>query len=117
MTLEGLKPDPEKAKAIVEMPRPEKPDDVSRLNGMVNFLSRFLSNLSNVMKPLRDLTYNDVQWCWSGAQEQAWSEVKSLIASAPVLSYYKPDQPLEAQCDSSQACLDAAQMQSGQTIA
>jgi len=65
LTSEGLKPDPQKVKAITEMPRPEKPEDVSCLNGMVNYLSRFLPNLYDVMKPLPDLTHKDVEWCWS----------------------------------------------------
>ncbi|KAL9989578.1 hypothetical protein ACROYT_G004142 [Oculina patagonica] len=89
LTAEGLKPDPQKVKAITEMPRPEKPDDVSRLN----------------------------EWCWSDTQERAWCEVKKLIASAPVLSYCKPDEPLEVQCDSSLAGLGAALMQGGHPIA
>lgn len=38
LTTEGLKPDPEKVRAFVEMPRPEGRDDVFRLNGMVNYL-------------------------------------------------------------------------------
>ena len=50
-------------------------------------------------------------------QERAWGEVKRLIASAPVLAYYKPGEPLEVQCDSSQAGLGAALMQNGQPIA
>ena len=99
------------------MPRLEKPEDVLRLNGMVNYLSRFLPNLSDVMKPLRGLNHKDVEWCWSDAQERAWDEVKGLIASAPVLAYYKPGEPLEVQCDSSQAGLGAALMQSGHPIA
>jgi len=117
LTSEGLKPDPQKVKAITEMQRPEKPEDVSRLNGMVNYLSRFLPNRSDVIKPLRDLTHKDVEWCWSDAQERSWSEVKSLIASAPVLAYYKPGEPLAVQCDSSQAGLGAALMQGGHSIA
>ena len=36
LTTEGLKPDPEKIRAIVEMPRPRDRDDVLRLNGMAN---------------------------------------------------------------------------------
>ena len=88
-----------------------------RLNGMVNYLRRFLPNLSDVMKPLRDLTHKDVEWCWSDAQERAWDELKGLIASAPVLANYKPGEPLEVQCDSSQAGLGAALMQSVHPIA
>ena len=99
------------------MPRPENPEDVLRLNGMVNYLSRFLPNLSDVMKPLRNLTHTDVEWCWSDAQERAWGEVKGLIASALVLAYYKPGEPLELRCDSSQAGLGVALMQGGHSIA
>ena len=51
LTTEGLKPDPEKVRAIVEMPRPGGRDHILRLNGMVNYLSRFLPNLSDVMNP------------------------------------------------------------------
>ena len=68
------------------MPRPEKPEDVLRLNGMVNYVSRFLPNLADVMKPLRNLTHKDVEWCWSDVQERAWDKVKSLMTSAPVLA-------------------------------
>ena len=59
LIMEGLKPDAEKARAIVQMPCPEGRDYILRLNGIVNYLSRFLPNLSDVMKPLRDLTYKD----------------------------------------------------------
>ena len=99
LTTEGLKPDPEKVRAISEIPRPEKQDDILRLNVMVNYLSRFLPHLSDVMKPLRDLTHKDVEWCWGDAQEKAWSDVKNLISSAPVLAYYKSTKALEVQCD------------------
>ena len=117
LTSEGLKPDPQKVEAITEMPRPEKPEDELRLNSMVNYLSRFLPNLSDVMKPLRDLIHKDVERCWSDAQERAWDEVKGLIASAPVLAYYKPGEPLAVQYDSSHAGLGAALMQSVHPIA
>ena len=43
--------------------------------------------------------------------------MKSLIASAPVLAYYKPGEPLEVQCDSSQAGLGTALMQVSHPIA
>ena len=117
LTSEGLKPDPEKIRAITEMPRPQNRDDVLRLNGMVDYLSRFLPRLSDVMKTLRELTHKQVRWCWSDVQEKAWSEVKNLIATAPVLAYYRPTEALEIQCDSSQSGLGAALLQNGQPIA
>ena len=69
---------------------------------MVAYLSRFLPHLSDVMKPLWELTYKEeVEWCWDGAQEKAWNDVKTLIASAPVLAYYRFIDVLEIQCHSS----------------
>ena len=94
----GLKPDPGKVRAIVEMPRPKKRDDILRLNGMVNYLSRFLPHLSDVMKPLRDLTHKDAVWCWDDLQEKAWNDAKSLIVSAHVLAYCRSGGVLEIQC-------------------
>ena len=62
------------------------------------------------MKPLRDFTHKDAAWCWDDLREKAWNNVKTLIASAPVLAYYKPTEMLEIQCDSSQSGLGAALM-------
>jgi len=42
LTLKVLKPDPEKTRAIVEMPRPEKQDDILCLNSIASYLSHFL---------------------------------------------------------------------------
>ena len=46
-------------------------------------------------------------------QERAWGEVKGLIASGPVIAYYKISKPSEVQCDNSQAGLGVALMQGG----
>ena len=45
LTSKGLKVDPEKVKTTTAMPRPTSAEEISRLNGMVNYLSRFLPNL------------------------------------------------------------------------
>ena len=117
LTKDGLKADPEKIEAITKMPRPENTADVQRLNGMVNYLSRFLPHLSDVMKPIRQLTHSDTEWHWSESQEQAFTQLKSLITSTPVLVYYDPEKHLEIQCDSSQSGLGAAILQEGRPIA
>jgi hypothetical protein len=65
-----LKVDPGKVKAIMQMPRPTTPEEILRLNGIV---SRFLPNLSEVMKPLRDLTHKESAWCWLETHEKAWN--------------------------------------------
>ncbi|CAB4015863.1 Hypothetical predicted protein [Paramuricea clavata] len=57
----------------MEMPRPTTPEEILRLNGMVNYLSRFLPNLSEVMKPVRDLTQR-VGVVLVGNTRETWNE-------------------------------------------
>ena len=52
LTNQGLKIDPEKVEAIQNMPKPEDVEGVQRLNGFVNYLSRFLPRLAEVMEPI-----------------------------------------------------------------
>jgi len=64
LTSHGLRADPSKVKAITEMPRPQDKREVGRLLGSVQYLSRFLPRLSEVAKPLRQLTEKDVVFTW-----------------------------------------------------
>ncbi|KAK3736238.1 hypothetical protein QZH41_019803 [Actinostola sp. cb2023] len=108
-TSNGLKIDPDKVKAIVNMSKPEDIQGFQRLNGFVNYLAKFLPKLSDVMLPIRELTQNDVEWQWSEKQEKAFAEVKRAVTEAPVLRYYDPKKDLEIQCSASQSGLGATQ--------
>ena len=117
VTKDGLKPDPEKIEAIKQMPRPTDVEGIQRLNGFVNYLAKFLPHLSDVMEPIRQLTRKDVPFNWAPSQENAFTEVKSLVINAPVLMYYDETKPLIIQCDASQKGLGAALLQNEQPIA
>ena len=114
---EGLKIDPDKAKAVLEMPRPEDVEGVQRLNGFVKYLAKFLPRLTDHMEPIRRLTLQDTDFNWTEEQENAFREVKRLVTTATVLSYYDPKGELEIQCDASQTVLGAALLQRGRPIA
>ena len=64
-TSEGLEVDTVKVEAIGNMPAPtDKALWGQRLLGLVQYHSKFLPNLANVTKPLKELTQNDVEWHW-----------------------------------------------------
>ena len=55
LTPEGLKPDPEKVKAIVDMKPPQSMQSLQSFSGMVNYLKRFSPVLTELLEPLRRL--------------------------------------------------------------
>lgn len=113
---EGIKIDPENAKATMDMPRPTDVEGVQRLNSFVNYLAKFLPRLADSMEPIRRLTHKDVEWNWTEEQEDALQEVKRLVTEA-VLSYYDLSSELAIQCDASQKGLGAALLQNQKPVA
>ena len=116
-TDKGLRVVPAKARGISEMPAPTDKVGVQRLLGLAQYLSKFLPRLSDITKPLRELTQNDVQWTWGTAQEAAMEALKKAVMTTPVLRYYKLAKKVTLQCDSSQFGLGAALLQNGQPVA
>lgn len=99
LTKDGLKPDPNKVRTIVDMDRPTDVQGVQRLIGLVKYLSKFLKHLSELCKPLRQLTHKDTEWNWTHEQEEAFMEIKRAVTQTPVLKYFNPSEPTEGQGD------------------
>lgn len=55
LTSEGVKADPEKIRAVVEMQVPDDAKSLRRFLGMVTYLSKFIPQLSEAAAPLRKL--------------------------------------------------------------
>ena len=51
----GIKPDPGKVSAILDMPAPGNVGDVRQFLGTVNQLSKFASHLAETTQPIREL--------------------------------------------------------------
>ena len=90
---------------------------VQRLLGLTQYLRKFLPHLSDLTKPLRELTQRDVIWIWDHVQQQALDSLKKAVTNTPVLRYYNFQEEVTLQCDASQLGLGAALMQNGQPLA
>ena len=113
---DGIRPSPDKVKVILETPRPTDVSGVKRFCGMVQYLSRFLNRLSEIVAPIGELTKKNTEFVWSKECDDAFLKIKELITKAPVLSYYNPQKPLEVQTDSSKDALGATLLQDGRPI-
>ena len=100
------------------MPPPTDKQGLHRLMGMVNYLQKFTSGLSEVTKPMRDLLKEDVEFVWDeGVHGERFKRMKAVIASAPVLKFFETSVEVVVQCDVSQHGLGACLTQNGQPLA
>ncbi|RXN21973.1 Transposon Ty3-G Gag-Pol poly [Labeo rohita] len=116
-TSKGLRPDPEKAKAITEMQPPDNVTALQRFLGMINYLGKFIPNLSELSAPLRELTCKNTEWCWFKHHQDAFDNLKHKISSPPTLKYYDVQKSVTLTCDASQFGLGAACLQEGAPVA
>ena len=117
ITKDGLKPDPEKVRAVQKVPKSTSKKELLSLLGFVNYLSKFLPRLSEVAQPLREMTANDAKFFWSPQRETAFQEVRELVVRHPVLKYYDLQEEVTVQCDASEYGRGAALLQNGQPVA
>ncbi|KAL5018707.1 hypothetical protein ScPMuIL_004429 [Solemya velum] len=89
LSKDGLKPDPEKVRAISDMPTPQDASDLLRFLGMVKYLAKFVPNLSEKAAPLNELSRKDNEWQWNNAQQQAFDEIKQNIAQVSNLVFFR----------------------------
>ena len=88
ITEKGVSRDPEKVKAIQELPAPKNVSELRQLLGMINYLGKFLPNLSDVISPISELLKAHSAWNWSQPQMEAFERVKAMVTTAPVLAFY-----------------------------
>ena len=114
---EGLKADPEKVRATVEMPRPTDKAGVQRLFGMLNYVGKFVPNMSDLTAPLRVLLHKETECHWFEQQERSFVAIKETLISAPVLAFCDPKQELTLQVDASLTGVGAALIQGDRPVA
>ena len=87
---EGVEADPSKSQAILNMPEPTSKKEFQRFLGMITYLGKFIPKLSDLTAPLCSLLEKDVIYSFDKGQKEAFTTLKTVITSSPVLKFFDP---------------------------
>src|SRR3954466_12872885 len=86
----GIKVNPEKIKAILNINRLTCLKDIQRLTGCVASVSRFVSRLGEKAPPLYKLLKKADKFTWTDEAEASFKHLKEILSSAPILAAPEP---------------------------
>ena len=69
---QGISPDRERVKAICEMPPPQDKKGVERLLGTLNYMAKFIPDLSTLTQSIREILKKNTQFIWEWEQQEAF---------------------------------------------
>lgn len=85
----GLRVDPEKVSAILNIPVPTCVKDVRSFIGMASWYRRFVPHFSSIIAPLCNLLKKSNKWNWTSDCDQSFQTIKEYLVTAPIL--HMPD--------------------------
>ena len=78
------------------MAAPTNKNQVQSFIGMVNYLSKFSARLSEIVESIRELVKDKVPFNWGPEHQSPITQMKTEIASDPILVYYNPKKQTDA---------------------
>jgi len=82
----GIRIDPERIRAILQIPYPRNIKELQALLGKINFLRRFIPNLAELTRSLSNMLKKDAKVKWSLEAKQAFESLKFSLTQAPILT-------------------------------
>ena len=100
-TDKGLKPTPDKVRAVSESEAPQSKEGVRSFLGMIGYLSKFIPRYSSLTAPLRELTHKDTKFHWGDKEIEAFNKLKASITNDDTIAYFDPKRPIIVRTEAS----------------
>jgi len=81
----GIEVDPDKVRAIQEMPSPKTEREVHSFLGKLNYILRFISNLTTKAEPIFRLLRKNNTTQWDSVCQEAFEKIKQYLSNPPIL--------------------------------
>ena len=101
LTSDGVRPSEEKVAAVENAIAPTTVTEVRSFLGLVQYCSRFISDLATIAEPIQSLTRKNAQFAWGKAQQDALQKLKERITTAETLAYFDTSRETRVVADAS----------------
>ena len=106
---QGVETDESKVQTVSDWPIPKHKSDVRAFLGTCGYYRQFISNYSEISRPLSQLSSKHTPFHWDDGCQQAFEVLKQSLVQAPILAY--PDYSLPFILDT-----DASEVGSGAVL-
>jgi len=114
---DGISVDPSKVQKVLDWKAPTSVHEVRSFLGLARYYRRFIPYFSKIAKPMTKLLQKDVKFVWSQECEVAFTTLRHLLTTAPILAQPDIEKPFDVFCDASGTGLGCVLMQEGRVIA
>ena len=105
---DDMQPDLQKISTLTEMLAPKNKKELQAFLGIINYLSQFSPDTSEVCEPLRKLMSCKATWTWDASYQQRFEKAKSLMKVEMCMKFYDDTKLLYLETDTSGIGLGAA---------
>lgn len=109
---EGIQATQSKIDSVLNFRAPRTSEEVRSLLGLVNFVGRFIPDLSTITESLRKLTRKTNTFEWGAEQEKSFQKIKVRLTEKRSLAYFDPEGKSQVIADASPVALGAVLIQS-----
>ncbi|GFU21149.1 hypothetical protein TNCV_5115491 [Trichonephila clavipes] len=97
----GVRPDPDKIKAVRNFPTPKNIHDIRSFLGLCSYFRMFIKGFCYLAEPLQSLLKSGVEFHWGPEEVEAFNSLKKALTSDPVLGMYDERASTEIHTDAS----------------
>ena len=98
---QGVKPDPNKIKAVEQFPVPTNLTEVRSFLRLTTYYHRFVPSYATIAEPLYYLQKKNVHFSWTESCQKAFEQIKQLLISSPTLRFPNFEREFIVMCDAS----------------
>ena len=107
ITKDGLKPNDDKIKAVLDFPLPKTTKEIKSFLGLIGYYRRFIRDFARITQPLTACLKKRNTLIIDEKYIEAFQKCKELLTNAPLLQYPDYDKPFILTTDASALALGA----------